>query len=56
MENRKSRIDTAYVAFANTAMGMVTLLFGLLGVLAQIFGITTLIVINHPDIIVTVEQ
>ncbi len=36
---------TTYVAFANTAMGVVTLIFGFLGVLAQIFGIPTLIVI-----------
>ena len=36
---------TTYVAFANTAMGVVTLIFGSLGVLAQIFGIPTLIVI-----------
>ena len=35
---------TTYVAFANTAMGVVTLLFGFLGVLAQIFGLPTLIV------------
>ncbi|MEX1347516.1 MAG: MFS transporter [Desulfobacterales bacterium] len=36
---------TTYVAFANTAMGVVVLVFGFLGVLAQIFGIPTLIVI-----------
>jgi len=36
---------TTYVAFANTAMGVVTLIFGFLGVLAQIFGIPTLIVV-----------
>ena len=36
---------TTYVAFANTAMGVVTLVFGFLGVLAQIFGIPALIVI-----------
>ncbi len=33
------------VAFASTAMGVVTLLFGFLRVLAQIFGIPTLIVV-----------
>ena len=36
---------TTYVAFANTAMGIVTLLFGLAGILAQVYGIQTLIVI-----------
>jgi MFS family permease len=36
---------TTYVAFANTAMGVVNLVFGFLGVLAQFFGIPTLIVI-----------
>ena len=36
---------TTYVAFANTAMGVVTLIFGFLGVLAQIAGIPTLIVV-----------
>ena len=36
---------TTYVAFANTAMGVVTLIFGFLGVLAQIVGIPTLIVV-----------
>lgn len=36
---------TTYVAFANTAMGVVTLLFGFLGVIAQVYGIRTLIVI-----------
>ena len=43
------RVDSAerttYVAFANTAMGVVTLIFGFLGTLAQIFGIPTLIVV-----------
>ena len=33
------------MAFANTAMGVVTLIFGFLGVLAQIVGIPTLIVV-----------
>jgi len=33
------------VAFANTAMGVVTLIFGFLGELAQIVGIPTLIVV-----------
>jgi len=33
------------VAFANTAMGVDTLIFGFLGELAQIVGIPTLIVI-----------
>ena len=36
---------TTHVAFANTAMGVVTLLFGFLGILAQVYGIGTLIVI-----------
>lgn len=36
---------TTYVAFANTVMGVITLLFGLIGILAQIYGIRTLIVI-----------
>jgi hypothetical protein len=37
---------TTYVAFANTAaMGVVTLIFGFLGELAQIVGIPTLIVV-----------
>lgn len=36
---------TTYVAFANTAMGVVTLLFGFPGVLAQLYGIRTMIVI-----------
>lgn len=36
---------TTYVASANTAMGVVTLLFGFIGVLAQFYGIQTLIVI-----------
>jgi hypothetical protein len=35
---------TTYVAFANTAMGVVTILFGLLGILAQAYGIRMLIV------------
>jgi hypothetical protein len=34
---------TTCVAFANTVMGGVTLLFGFLGVLAQMYGIRTLI-------------
>ena len=34
---------TTYVAFANSAMGLVTLLFGALGVIAQFYGIRTLI-------------
>jgi hypothetical protein len=33
---------TTYVAFANTAMGVVTLLFGFLGILAQ--------VLRYPDV------
>jgi hypothetical protein len=33
------------VAFTNTAMGVDTLIFGFLGVLAQIVGIPTLIVV-----------
>jgi len=36
---------TTCVAFANTAMGVVTLFFGFLGVLAQVYGIQTLIAI-----------
>ena len=36
---------TTCVAFANTAMGVVTLLFGFLGFLAQLYGIRTVIVI-----------
>lgn len=36
---------TTHVAFANTAMGVVTLLFGFLGILAQVYGIGPLIVI-----------
>ncbi len=36
---------TTYVAFANTAMGVVTLLFGFAGILAQVYGIRVLIVI-----------
>jgi hypothetical protein len=36
---------TTYVAFANTAMGVATLLFGFLGILAQVYGIGTLVVI-----------
>ena len=36
---------TTYVAFANTVMGVVTLLFGLAGILAQVYGIQTLIVV-----------
>ncbi len=43
------RVNTAerstYVAFANTAMGVMTLLFGLLGVIAHLYGIKALIVI-----------
>ena len=42
---RSGRERKIYVAFANTAMGVVTLIFGFLGVLAQIFGIPTLIVV-----------
>jgi MFS family permease len=34
---------TTYVVFANTVMGIVTLLFGLGGILAQVYGIQTLI-------------
>ena len=34
---------TTYVAFANTVMGVVTLLFGLAGILAQVFSIQILI-------------
>ena len=34
---------TTYVAFANSAMGLLTLLFGALGVVAQLYGIRTLI-------------
>lgn len=29
---------TTHVAFANTAIGVVTLLFGFLGILAQVYG------------------
>ena len=36
---------TTHVAFANTAMGVVILLFGFLGILARVYGIGTLIVI-----------
>jgi MFS family permease len=36
---------TTYVAFANTAMGIVTLLFGSAGILAQVYGIRALIVV-----------
>ena len=36
---------TTYVAFANTAMGIVTLLFGLAGIIAQVYGIQALIVV-----------
>ena len=36
---------TTHVAFANTAMGVVTLLFGFLGIPAQVYGIGTLTVI-----------
>lgn len=36
---------TTYVAFANTLMGLVTLLFGFLGILAQVYGIRSLIVV-----------
>ena len=36
---------TTYVAFANTAMGVVTLLFGFAGILAQVYGNRVLIVI-----------
>jgi hypothetical protein len=36
---------TTNVAFANTAIGAVTLIFGFLGVLALIFGIPKLMVI-----------
>ena len=36
---------TTYVAFANTAMGVITLLFGFIGILAQIYGIKSIIVI-----------
>ena len=35
---------TTYVAFANTVMGVVTLLFGLAEILAQVYGIQALIV------------
>ena len=35
---------TTYVAFANTVMGVVTLMFGFIGILAQVYGIRTLIV------------
>jgi len=34
---------TTYVAFANTAMGLMTLLFGCLGILAQIYGVKSII-------------
>ena len=34
---------TTYVAFANTTMGVVTLMFGLLGIVVQIYGIRSLI-------------
>jgi len=33
-----------YAALANTVMGVVTLLFGLAGILAQVYGIQALIV------------
>ena len=33
---------TTYVAFANTVMGIVTLLFGFAGILAQVYGIQIL--------------
>jgi MFS family permease len=36
---------TTYVAFANTVMGVVTLLFGLVGILAQVYGVRMLIVV-----------
>jgi MFS family permease len=36
---------TTYVAFANTVMGVVMLLFGLVGILAQFYGIQILIVV-----------
>jgi MFS family permease len=36
---------TTYVAFANTVMGVVTLLFGFAGILAQVYGIQILIFI-----------
>ena len=36
---------TTYVAFANTVMGAVTLLFGFIGILAQVYGIRMLIVL-----------
>ena len=36
---------TTYVAFANTAMGVVTLLFGFAGILTQVYGIRVLITI-----------
>ena len=35
---------TTYVAFANSTMGLVTLLFGALGIIAQLFGIRTMII------------
>ena len=38
-------IDKVEPAFANTVMGMVTLLFGFMGILAQVSGIRTLIVV-----------
>ena len=34
---------TTYVAFANTAMGVITLLFGFIGVIAQFYGIQRII-------------
>ena len=34
---------TTYVAFANSVIGLVTLLFGILGIIAQFYGIRTLI-------------
>ncbi len=36
---------TTHVAFANTDMGVVPLLFGFLGIPAQVYGIGTLIVL-----------
>jgi MFS family permease len=36
---------TTYVAFGNTVMGVVTLLFGFIGILAQYYGIRSIIAI-----------
>jgi len=35
---------TTYVAFANSVMGLITLLFGALGIVAQFYGVRSLII------------